>query len=1461
MASRYLHLFLWTLLLYALGVPAQNPVVKVTPFKNQAQRIFYFDDTSIVLIHDPVAMTLYRSDNEGKDWKEIEMLRGKTLGFVPHPHDNRYAFVLTKGKTHYRTTNRGETWQAFEMPLQPALVSSPLSFHADKDKYGHILYQGTKCEGWYGSCHDETYYTEDAFGDTPKLLLSQTSKCLFARNTKAMKEPSSNLILCVAFDVKTADGAHTLSSSRLFSSEDYFQEQKEIVSFGSAKIGRGVVAIGIVSKFMVAALQDMNSPSGEMMLYVSMNGQTWSKAKFPHASSSALHENAYTIVESTTHSLAVDVQLHSAASVGTLFVSNSNGTFFTQSLKDTNRNFMGYVDFEELVGVEGVGIANIISNAEEVETRLVPKKLHTLITYDDGRTWSPIKPPATDLDGKAFPCPEGPNSCSLHLYSVTSPHNFGRIFSSPAPGFVMGVGHVGDHLIRYEDCDTFLSTDAGLTWKMVHKNAHMYEFGDQGSVMVIVDDEEFTDRVRYSWDDGKTWEQLNLGVTLRAKALTTIPDSTSQKFLLMGTLNRASTTEEGKHAMVFLDFLPMNKRQCTENDFEKWYARTADGKECLMGHRQWYTRRKADADCYVGHKFQDPVEHEDNCPCSDEDYECDYNYVREGDKCVSVGPEPIPADVCPQNRKGTYLGSSGYRRIPGNTCIAPSSGAKDAKVEKDCSKAQPPEGKATHQTASFFKFPGQLQQYMYFRNSHTILVQVSGGQIWQSSNEGYTWSQIHPEDYFLAVYLNLYWDDRAYLITNTRKIYMTTDAGQQWNQLTAPTEPNPFGVSVLNYHPSQTDWLIWVGASGCAGNGGPNCQSEAYYSKDHGRHWYKFETYVRQCIWARDKDIKIDERQILCESYREKKGDQMKFNNANHLELISGRDFYNKKEKLFESVVGFARFSEYLLVAEIADDASALDLQVSLDGKTFSQGLFPPNMRLDNHAYTILESSTDSVFLHVTMSQVRGAEWGNVLKSNSNGTYYGLSLEHVNRNDRGYVDFEKVIGLDGIAVMNVVANVDEAAVTGKKKLQTRITHNDGGTWKPLTPPVQDSVGQPFECTGAQCALHIHGYTERFDARATYSSPSAVGLMMVVGNVGTELKPYTESDTFFSRDGGFTWEEVHKDAHLFEFGDSGSVLVMTNDEGPTDRILFSLDEGMNWREYVFASGGDQKIRVREIVTVPKDTSRKFILFGYPASSDSLVAIHIDLSNIANRQCTLDADNPNEDDFELWSPSQEREELCLFGRQTLYHRRRRDRNCYVGEQAKAADRIVKNCQCSASDFECEFNHVRNNAGECELVEGATPLPNDSTCPDGQDFWYERTAYRKIPYSSCEGGIRPDQGAVHICPGIKGHSALFWLFFLILPFAFAAFVGYKFWQKGGFSRGAIRLPEAGNRRPSSYEAGPLDTLASIPYFLIGVAGVAWSHVSDIRIPYLSDRLQTGYRNVPIDEDAQVLRFEDEE
>lgn len=82
-------------------------------------------------------------------------------------------------------------------------------------------------------------------------------------------------------------------------------------------------------------------------------------------------------------------------------------------------------------------------------------------------------------------------------------HNYGPVFSSPAPGFVMGVGSVGKTLAPYEEGNTYMSTDAGLTWSMVHEGAYQYEFGDSGSVIGIVDDENPTGSIMYSMYVGR----------------------------------------------------------------------------------------------------------------------------------------------------------------------------------------------------------------------------------------------------------------------------------------------------------------------------------------------------------------------------------------------------------------------------------------------------------------------------------------------------------------------------------------------------------------------------------------------------------------------------------------------------------------------------------------------------------------------------------------------------------------------------------------------------------------------------------------------------------------------------------------------------------------------------------------------------------------------------------------------
>ena len=356
----------------------------------------------------------------------------------------------------------------------------------------------------------QTYYTLDGFASS-KLLLERTTHCAWAHSTKEIPvTTNANLVFCVAFDKSAVEnGGLSVSSSRLFSSEDFFQNEKNIVDFGlsNPKASRGVIGLGVVSKFLIAAVKDVTSdPTGvnaQMNLYVSLDGHTWGHAKFPHASMSKLFENAYTIVEGTAHSLAVDVLNHPSSAIGTLFMSNSNGTFFTQSLQNTNRNEFDYVDFEGIYGVEGVGLANIVANVEEVEHSPRPKKIKSLITFDDGRSWSPISPPSRDASNNPIKCPG--EECALHLYSVSTPHNIGRVFSTPAPGFVLGVGSMGSHLAPYDECDTFLSTDAGVSWKMVKRGAHKYEIGDKGSIMVLADDEEPTDFVWYSWNDGKTW--------------------------------------------------------------------------------------------------------------------------------------------------------------------------------------------------------------------------------------------------------------------------------------------------------------------------------------------------------------------------------------------------------------------------------------------------------------------------------------------------------------------------------------------------------------------------------------------------------------------------------------------------------------------------------------------------------------------------------------------------------------------------------------------------------------------------------------------------------------------------------------------------------------------------------------------------------------------------------------------
>ncbi|KAI9819558.1 MAG: vacuolar protein sorting/targeting protein PEP1 [Pycnora praestabilis] len=1372
-------------------VAAKEPKVAKTEFSSIPTNLFYFEDTDIVLVQDRDAGNVYRSTDAGASWDLVDGVpKGQVWEIWQHPFDNTRAYALGLGKIHWRTENQGKTWIEFEIEGTPALFQPPLSFHAESPR--KIMLHAQECLGF--ECKDVTYITSTDFS-TVYTLRANTRGCNFAKSSVLFTTGSSVLdndrILCV---VKGRYSPWPKDNRLVVSDDDFVTEFEPELAEG--RTVQGIINMAVVKKHIVTAAK--SEGTDELALYVTDDAQTWHRAEFPN--DHKLEEDAYTILESTNYSIQVDVMTTKPTNaMGVLFSSNSNGTYFTRNIEHTNRDWQGLVDFEKVQGIQGIVLVNTVSNWEEVQdTYLVEKKVQSKISFDDGRTFQPLR-----LGEK-----------NLHLHSVTDMHNAGRIFSSPAPGLIMGVGNTGDHLEPYEDGDLYVSDDAGLTWWKGRDEAHKYEFGDQGSVLVAVFDEDPTNEIAYSLDHGHSWETVDLGENVKAKLLTTTPDSTSLKFILVGTKGRASNSE---HFIFSIDFSELQERKCKDKDFEDWYARVDEegSPSCLMGHKQFYRRRKAKADCFVDDEFHDPVVQTETCACSDEDFECDYNFVptEDGKGCQPAGRMIIPQGEC-EKIDDTYMGSSGYRLIPGNDCDRAGGVKKDEPIERKCSETVkiPASGQVSHIIKNF---RGEsFKEYYYLERTEsstgddeTVVMRTSEQEIWITHDHGKTWEEILPYEDVMAIYPHQYFNDVVFFITDSKSVHYSTNRGDSIREFKAPEQPNRDSLQILGFHPDHKDWLIWTGAKDCSLFDSEDCHSVAHISTNRGDDWNTLLRYVRKCKFVTQNGRVGSEKLIYCEQYQDEDTDKP-------LQLIASDDWFAEKTVHFKDIIDFATMSEYIVVAAKSSDQKYLKVDTSVDGKVFADAEFPPNFNVPHQqAYTVLDSSTHAVFLHVTVNTLADYEYGTIIKSNSNGTSYVLSLNGVNRNFAGYVDFEKMEGIEGVAIVNIVDNIEEAANGQAKELKTMITHNDGAEWALVMPPKEDAEGKAFDCSGNinKCSLHLHGYTERSDPRHAFSSPSAIGLMMAIGNVGEYLGPKKEGDTFITQDGGVTWNSVKKGTYMWEYGDQGSVIVIVEQSNPTNVIFYTRDEGKTWNEYQFS---EEKMQIDDISTVPSDNSRNFMLWGTDtgSSSDVIVTVNLDFTGLTDRKCELSESDPESGDYYLWSPKHPlQDDDCLFGHVAQYHRKRPEANCYNGQMIHHLHATLRNCSCTRQDFECDYNYERQNDGTCKLVPGLSPADHSQICttdPSAIEY-YEPTGYRRIPITTCQGGRELDISTAHPCPGReddfnkkrKGISGIGLFFAIVIPFGLAAGVGYWVWRNWDGKFGRIRL---GGSDSSSFDSG---------------------------------------------------------
>ncbi|WEW58561.1 vacuolar protein sorting/targeting protein PEP1 [Emydomyces testavorans] len=1369
-----------------------GPKITATKLAHEPRHLFYFEDTdTIVFQHKYDA---YISTNAGESWDIIkgpdDNMKGKIKAIFAHPYDRKKAYALGQERRHWTTDDAGKSWREFRIDKDLPRSGNPLTFHGtDSNK---VILHTIECAGFI--CRMPALYTTDGF-KSHKTLVENQHGCYWAITTPEfgmgieLPEKVDSRTFCIFSGLHSPFG----TNKRLLYSDDFFEGGKGIeVPVNNGRPVSHVVSMAGVKKFLLTAAKSPRT--NELALYVTDDAVRWHQAMFD---GHKLENNAYTVLESTNYSIQIGAKTTGGFnSMSALFTSNSNGTYFTRNTEHVNSNHLGYIDFEKIAGIQGIFLVNSVSNWEDIEkNHRAKKKLVSQISFDDGRTFNDIK--AGDK--------------KLHLHSVTHIKNSGRVFSSPAPGLVMGVGNTGEYLQQYEDGDLYVSDNAGITWWKALDDAHKYEFGDQGSILVAVYDEGLTSKVSYSINHGKDWKSAELPHKIRARQLTTTPDSTSLKFLLLGTSKSDSGLD---HYVMALDFNDLHERKCGKDDFERWPARLNEKNEpdCLMGHKQFYRRRKPKADCFIGEEFKDPVPELERCKCTEEDYECDFNFVRSEDKkeCVPARALPVPEGQC-KKPEDKYRGSSGFRLIPGDDCIKEGGLELDKPKERPCTDtAKEPVSGEIGVKKHFFS-ANEPREYYYMERpalskdkDETIVLLTDKLEVFITKDHGKSWKEILAGKHVAKLWPHAYNNDIMYFITGTKRVYVSKNRGESFREFRTKLPPNRDRLPILSFHPDpeRSEWLIWTGADNC-GRGG-DCHSVAHYSTDGGDEWHTLMRYVGRCEFiGKDGNRKTDEF-VFCAQH-ENEDPKNK-----HFRLLSSEDWFTHKTVHYKDILDFRTMSEFIIVAARAEK-DTLKVGASIDGKTFADAEFPPNFDVKTQqAYTVLDSSTHSVWLHVTVHNVQDHQYGSIIKSNSNGTSYVLSLSGVNRNNADYVDFEKMQGLEGVALVNIISNIDDVNKGAAKKLRSMITHNDGAEWAYIPAPANDVEGRSYGCSPgkkgtADCALHLHSYTERRDFRDTYSSPSAVGLMLGVGNVGDHLTLKSEGDTFITRDGGIEWHSVKKGNFIWEYGDQGSIIVIVPESKPTQSIFYTLDEGKSWTEFKFT---DVKMQIFDISTVPSDTSRNFLLWGKEVGSGGkpgFATINLDFSGLKERskKCVLKEEKPEADDYYIWEPKHPLlEDNCLFGHIARYHRKKPEAQCFNGGDFERLHNVSTNCECTRQDYECDYNYERQSDGSCALVAGLEPLDPKRICTEDPNAveYFEPTGYRRIPLTTCEGGVKLDGRVAHPCPNKekefkKKHPGLHGIglfFVIVLPIAAAGAVGYYVYTRWEGKFGHIRLGE---------------------------------------------------------------------
>jgi hypothetical protein len=334
-----------------------------------------------------------------------------------------------------------------------------------------------------------------------------------------------------------------------------------------------------------------------------------------------------------------------------------------------------------------------------------------------------------------------------------------------------------------------------------------------------------------------------------------------------------------------------------------------------MGVKTWYWRRKADAECMVREAFKDPQKTDEVCACTDEDFECDFNYVLTNGECVLAGKEIMPEGSC-KKEGDTYLGSSGYRKIPGNSCDSDRGLKKDDPKTKTCTALAVP----TDITHSVTKFDTpMIGGFQYFPDSSVVMFLTDSKQVWRSTDDGSTWKRVLPDaGRFIGIYIHDVNKKLVYLFT-PKEVHVSHNAGESFERRELPAGPNKFGFPLVDFHPdnNKNDWMLFLGQKE------DECFTRLYSTQNAGKSWTQVDTWVDKAVYASHRKLDMPDHGIYSMSWKKPMPekacqDEVYSNDANPIQMIYMLDADKQQHVLFNNVVQFYVVENFLAVAVVS---------------------------------------------------------------------------------------------------------------------------------------------------------------------------------------------------------------------------------------------------------------------------------------------------------------------------------------------------------------------------------------------------------------------------------------------------------------------------------------------------------------------------------------------------------------